>query len=85
MYFDCYLEKNCIFAVPESPGGGMVDTLVSGTSASNGVQVRLLSWAQKREMSNHLFFFVPYSPPAPFLFVHLPYEKVFSGKLLHKP
>ncbi len=57
MYFDCYLEKNCIFAVPESPGGGMVDTLVSGTSASNGVQVRLLSWAQKREMSNHLFFF----------------------------
>ena len=29
-----------------SPGGGMVDALVSGTSVSNDVQVRVLFWAQ---------------------------------------
>ena len=28
-----------------SPGGGMVDALVSGTSVSNDVQVRVLFWA----------------------------------------
>ena len=28
-----------------SPGGGMVDALVSGTSVSNNVQVRVLFWA----------------------------------------
>lgn len=41
---------------PNCPGGGMVDTLVSGTSASNGVQVRLLSWAQKTETKRSPFF-----------------------------
>ena len=51
-----------IFALPECPGGGMVDTLVSGTSASNGVQVRLLSWAQKKKETLSLFFFVPAHP-----------------------
>ena len=29
-----------------SPGGGMVDALVSGTSVSNDVQVRVLFWAR---------------------------------------
>lgn len=29
-----------------SPGGGMVDALVSGTNVSNDVQVRVLFWAQ---------------------------------------
>ena len=31
--------------IEKSPGGGMVDALVSGTSVSNDVQVRVLFWA----------------------------------------
>ena len=34
----------------------MVDTLVSGTSASNGVQVRLLSWAPISKTEKSVFF-----------------------------
>lgn len=47
----------------------MVDTLVSGTSASNGVQVRLLSWAQKEEVIVSPLFLYPSTPcrPAAFL------------------
>ena len=33
----------------QSPGGGMVDALVSGTSVSNDVQVRVLFWAQEKD------------------------------------
>ena len=36
-----HIEKNS----KSSPGGGMVDALVSGTSVSNDVQVRVLFWA----------------------------------------
>ena len=35
------------FPLKRSPGGGMVDALVSGTNVSNDVQVRVLFWAQK--------------------------------------
>ena len=36
----------------------LVDALVSGTSFSNGVQVRVLFWAQKNQQSNLLIFFL---------------------------
>jgi hypothetical protein len=31
----------------------LVDALVSGTSVSNGVQVRVLFWAQRRKQRKH--------------------------------
>ena len=40
--------RSRIFSCP-SPGGGMVDALVSGTSVSNDVQVRVLFWAQEKD------------------------------------
>ena len=42
-------ENSCVSRcdlTTRSPGGGMVDALVSGTSVSNNVQVRVLFWAQ---------------------------------------
>ena len=39
--------RSCLLKLKSlSPGGGMVDALVSGTSVSNDVQVRVLFWAQ---------------------------------------
>ena len=43
--------------IEKSPGGGMVDALVSGTSVSNDVQVRVLFWAHKKEKDS--FFVLP--------------------------
>jgi len=37
-----------------------VDTLVSGTSARKGVQVRVLFWAQKRVRNSSLFYFLQF-------------------------
>ena len=40
----CLRHKN----KKSGPGGEMVDALVSGTSVSNDVKVRVLSWAPKK-------------------------------------
>ena len=51
------ISKDC-------PGGEMVDALVSGTSVSDDVKVRVLSWAPKTPLDGSLTGF-------PFLYPHL--------------
>ena len=43
------------------PGGEMVDTLVSGTSVSDDVKVRVLSWAHNSRciFASAVFYFEP--------------------------
>ena len=45
----------------DCPGGEMVDALVSGTSVSDDVKVRVLSWAPRRSGDFHRRSFFFYS------------------------